>query len=162
MLKAIVVQLCVEDLPELIVRYLAGDKCLDKPTVESVFHKKYRNMFGHTFLDEDCTVPHSFEDAPTKYGTATDVPYPMLPATISEWYFNGVRHRENGFAFRRVYSSLHYEGGTPVYERKILKIWIQLGKIQAVKINDRDCTYDLVNNGLRIFNCKDAMLFQHL
>lgn len=89
----------VKDIPEVIVGYLAGDDCLDHcETLEAVFCKEYRKNY-QTFMDEECTVLHSFNDKPCirieqiLYYSRHQTRFPYN--VYQEWYRNGKLHREN-------------------------------------------------------------------
>lgn len=79
----------IADVPEYVIRkYLAGDRCLDYcDTIHVVFTKKFtgtKNGCEYTFLDEQCTILHSFDDMPGKISACGDM----------YWYKNGKRHRD--------------------------------------------------------------------
>lgn len=112
-LKCIVNYLPVTDIPELVVKYLAGDVCLDDETVNTVFVQKFTRTISdriiETYLDKDCTVPHSFNDEPAiefclkeqklwcfngKLHRGNDLPAFSDP-DVQEWWQRGKRHREN-------------------------------------------------------------------
>lgn len=67
LLEIIAERIPVAEIPELIIRYLAGDVCLNFciPTLEKVFTKKYipshwTFLTDMSYLDPDCTIEHTF------------------------------------------------------------------------------------------------------
>lgn len=79
----------VASVPELILSFLAGDNLLDSldaVTMSQIFTRKYVTVNGPitcTYLDEGCTVLHSFDDEPAR----------IFRINLT-WYFNGKKHRD--------------------------------------------------------------------
>lgn len=73
----------IADVPEyLIHKYLPGDACLDHcDTIHLIFTKKYSKN-ECTYLDESCTILHSFDDQPARINR------------YAEYYKNGKLHRD--------------------------------------------------------------------
>lgn len=111
LLDLLVQQVPVADVPELIVRFLAGDECLNHcDTLEKVFTTVYRSIEGKTYLDEAHTVLHSFDGnlSAVSCGNAVsyrnglvqsynDNPALFVPElNLKVWYKFGKIHRDKG------------------------------------------------------------------
>lgn len=125
MLDALVEHLPHNDIPELVVKYLAGDSVLDRDpdTILKVFPGPWRETVQEnglwiykTFMDRERKVLHSFNDEPSM------IKIDQFGGTIVEcWHWNGKLHRNGDKpavvgGFHRnwyQYGNLHRENGLP-------------------------------------------------
>lgn len=123
LLDVLVESLPIADVPEYLIRkYLPGDDCLDYcDTMNTVFTKKYygnKDGYECTFLDEQCTISHSFNDEPAAYSNHHKF-----------WYKNGKLHREN-------------DNPAVIYGRDQVKQWYNNGKLHRENDNPAVIYYD--------------------
>lgn len=107
LLDCIVKHIPVEDIPELIVLFLAGDECLNHcETATQVFKIAYKKE-DNTYLDKDCKVLHSFNGKPARvfyghkawYCNGLLHSFDDMPAVDSHykvWFRHGLLHRDGG------------------------------------------------------------------
>lgn len=120
MLDALGQHLPHNDIPELVVEYLAGDSVLDRDpdTILKVFPHPRRAVeaddiwiYKYTFMDREHKFLHSYNDEPSVIVFA-----PRIEAILAEyWHRNG---------------KLHRDGNKPAVESDMGFTWYQYGEIQ--------------------------------
>ena len=133
---AIVRALPVADVPEEVFKYLAGDKCIDEvpdEIFESIFRKHCNSTEDYktcTYLDENCTILHSFQDEPAHVAVNHD----------KSWYKNGRLHRGNDKPAAETYNGdlqffkhgvAHRDGDDPalIFWNGHLQKWCKFGQL---------------------------------
>lgn len=143
LLNLVVEHIPVSDIPEFMLMYIPGDECFNYcDTVDQVFKVVYKKD-NNTYLDEKCTVLHSFDGKPAKrlidysawYKNGLLHSYNDMPAVdhyYKIWFHRGLIHRGNGQPAiindtNNVFSFHDKRGRWYIMDRQYM--WAEHGKI---------------------------------